>query len=283
MSSVTGDSAGVIETTAGRRVIFASSLGTVFEWYDFYIYGTLATFFGALFFSAGNETAALSSLATVRRGLLVRPFGALVFGRIGDLVGRKYTFLVTIVVMGARHRPGRHAADLCQTIGFAAPVILVLLRLLAGPRARRRVRRRRDLRRRACAPGQARAVHELDPDDRDARPSSSRWPSSYVARHACRPRPSTTGAGASRSSSRSSCSASPSTSGSSWRSRRCSQEMKAEGKTSKAPLTESFANWSNAKIVLLALFGATAGQGVVWYTGQFYALFFLTRHSRSTT
>ena len=98
MSSVTGDSAGVIETTAGRRVIFASSLGTVFEWYDFYLYATLAPFFAALFFPPGNATAALlASFVTYAAGFLVRPFGALVFGRIGDLVGRKYTFLITIV------------------------------------------------------------------------------------------------------------------------------------------------------------------------------------------
>src|SRR5471032_1372211 len=131
MSSVSGDS-GVIETTSGRRVIFASSLGTVFEWYDFYLYATLAPFFAALFFPKGNDTAALlSAFATYAAGFLVRPFGALVFGRIGDLVGRKYTFLVTIVVMGF----ATFAVGLLPTyasIGWASPVLLVSLRLLQG-------------------------------------------------------------------------------------------------------------------------------------------------------
>src|ERR1700682_2397483 len=115
-----------------KRVIFASSLGTVFEWYDFYLYATLAPFFAALFFPKGNDTAALvSAFATYAAGFLVRPFGALVFGRIGDLVGRKYTFLVTIVVMGF----STFAVGLLptfQSIGWAAPVLLVSLRLLQG-------------------------------------------------------------------------------------------------------------------------------------------------------
>src|SRR3954466_3309028 len=115
-----------------KRVIFASSLGTVFEWYDFYLYATLAPFFAALFFPKGNDTAALlSAFATYAAGFLVRPFGALVFGRIGDIVGRKYTFLVTITVMGA----STFAVGLLPTysaIGWTAPVLLVLLRLLQG-------------------------------------------------------------------------------------------------------------------------------------------------------
>ena len=115
-----------------RRVIFASSLGTVFEWYDFYLYATLAPFFAGLFFPPGNDTAALlSAFATYAAGFLVRPFGALVFGRIGDLVGRKYTFLVTIVVMGA----STFAVGLLPSyasIGFVAPLLLVSLRLLQG-------------------------------------------------------------------------------------------------------------------------------------------------------
>src|SRR6476661_3179859 len=114
------------------KVIFASSLGTVFEWYDFYLYATLAPFFAALFFPKGNDTAALlSAFATYAAGFLVRPFGALVFGRIGDLVGRKYTFLVTIIVMGA----STAAVGLLPTyasIGWGAPVLLVLLRLVQG-------------------------------------------------------------------------------------------------------------------------------------------------------
>src|SRR5438034_6960916 len=115
-----------------KKVIFASSLGTVFEWYDFYLYATLAPFFAALFFPSGNDTAALlSAFATYAAGFLVRPFGALVFGRIGDLVGRKYTFLVTIVVMGF----STFAVGLLPTfgsIGWGAPVLLVTLRLLQG-------------------------------------------------------------------------------------------------------------------------------------------------------
>src|SRR5512141_487354 len=110
-----------------KRVIFASSLGTVFEWYDFYLYATLAPFFAALFFPSGNETAALlSAFATYAAGFLIRPFGALVFGRIGDLVGRKYTFLVTILVMGA----STFAVGLLpsyESIGWAAPILMVSL------------------------------------------------------------------------------------------------------------------------------------------------------------
>ncbi|RFC51472.1 MAG: MFS family permease, partial [Verrucomicrobia bacterium] len=115
-----------------KLVVFASSLGTVFEWYDFYIYGTLAAFFGKLFFPPGNETAGfLSSLALFGVGFSVRPFGALVFGRIGDLIGRKYTFLVTIVVMGlATALVG--VLPTYASIGFWAPVILVVLRLAQG-------------------------------------------------------------------------------------------------------------------------------------------------------
>src|SRR5213594_2592842 len=112
-------------TSDERRVIFASSLGTVFEWYDFYLYATLAPFFAALFFPPGNDTAALlSAFATYAAGFLVRPFGALIFGRIGDLVGRKYTFLVTIVVMGmATVLVG--FLPTYASIGFAAPLVLV--------------------------------------------------------------------------------------------------------------------------------------------------------------
>src|SRR6187399_1402832 len=115
--------------TEERFVIFASSLGTVFEWYDFYLYATLAPFFAALFFPPGNETAALlSAFATYAAGFLVRPFGAIVFGRIGDLVGRKYTFLVTIVVMGTSTALVGLLPTFSQ-IGWTAPVLLVSLRL----------------------------------------------------------------------------------------------------------------------------------------------------------
>src|SRR5499426_4368590 len=119
-------------TSEERRVIFASSLGTVFEWYDFYLYAVLAPFFASLFFPAGNDTAALlSAFATYAAGFLVRPFGALLFGRIGDLVGRKYTFLITIVVMGG----STVAVGLLPSfasIGWTAPVLLVTLRLCQG-------------------------------------------------------------------------------------------------------------------------------------------------------
>src|SRR5881392_3016043 len=115
-----------------RNVVLASSLGTVFEWYDFYLYATLAPFFASLFFPKGNDTAALlSAFATYAAGFLVRPFGALVFGRIGDLVGRKYTFLITIIVMGA----ATISVGLLPTyssIGIAAPILLTALRLLQG-------------------------------------------------------------------------------------------------------------------------------------------------------
>ena len=258
-----------------RRVIFASSLGTVFEWYDFYLYATLAPFFAALFFPKGNDTAALlSAFATYAAGFLVRPFGALVFGRIGDLVGRKYTFLVTIAVMGA----STFAVGLLptyETIGVAAPIILVALRLLQG------------LALGGEYGGAATYVAEHAPAGRRG------YATSWIQTTA------TLGfflsllvIGITRASLDTSTF-------SSWGWRipfwcslvllgfsiyirvRLSESpvfvrMKAEGRGSKRPLTESFLRYPNNKLVLLALLGATAGQGVVWYTGQFYALFFLT-------
>ena len=159
----------LVSKSEERRVIFASSLGTVFEWYDFYLYATLAPFFAALFFPPGNDTAALlSAFATYAAGFLVRPFGAIVFGRIGDLVGRKYTFLITIMVMGA----STFAVGLLPTyasIGFMAPGAAGDAALAAGPGARRRVRRCRDLCRRACAEQRPRLCDQLDPDHGDAR------------------------------------------------------------------------------------------------------------------
>src|SRR5215468_7000573 len=133
MSTVAGTSARASGMTKEEKfVIFASSLGTIFEWYDFYLYAVLAPFFAALFFPAGNDTAALlSAFATYAAGFLVRPFGALIFGRIGDLVGRKYTFLVTIMVMGS----ATFLVGLLPTynsIGWLAPILLVTLRLLQG-------------------------------------------------------------------------------------------------------------------------------------------------------
>ena len=258
-----------------KRVIFASSLGTVFEWYDFYLYATLAPFFAALFFPKGNDTAALlSAFATYAAGFLVRPFGALVFGRIGDIVGRKYTFLITIVCMGA----ATFAVGLLPTyeaIGWVAPILLVTLRLVQG------------LALGGEYGGAATYVAEHAAEHRRGYDTS--WIQTtatlgfflaLIVILVCR-----TGMDAKDFASWG------------WRVpflvslillvfsvyiRLKLQEspvflkIKGEGKTSKAPLTESFANWENGKIVLLALLGATAGQGVVWYTGQFYALFFLT-------
>jgi MFS family permease len=259
-----------------RRVIFASSLGTVFEWYDFYLYATLAPFFAALFFPSGNDTAALlSAFATYAAGFLVRPFGALVFGRIGDLVGRKYTFLVTIVVMGF----STFAVGLLptfQTIGWGAPILLVSLRLLQG------------LALGGEYGGAATYVAEHAPQHQ--RGYDTAWIQttatlgfflSLAVIYMCR----FTGWIAPADFAqwgwripflvslillifsiyiRLKLNESP-----------VFQRMKAEGKGSKAPLRDSFLKYPNNKYVLLALLGATAGQGVVWYTGQFYALFFL--------
>ncbi len=258
-----------------KLVVFASSLGTVFEWYDFYIYGTLAAFFGKLFFPPGNETAGfLSSLALFGVGFSVRPFGALVFGRIGDRVGRKYTFLITIVVMGlATALVG--VLPTYASIGFWAPVILVVLRLAQG------------LALGGEYGGAATYVAEHAPPGK--RGLFTSWIQLtatigfflslaviYLTRHAMTAE--SFGAWGWRVPFlvsvlllavsiyiRLKLEESP-----------VFAEMKAQGKTSKAPLTESFARWGNAKLVLMALFGATAGQGVVWYTGQFYALYFLT-------
>jgi MFS family permease len=264
----------VVASPAERRVIIASSVGTVFEWYDFYLYAILAPFFAGLFFPPGNQTAALlGAFGAYAAGFLVRPFGALIFGRIGDLVGRKYTFLVTIVVMGLStvlvgFMPTYHS------IGFAAPVILVLLRLAQG------------LALGGEYGGAATYVAEHAPDERRG------YATSWIQTTA------TVGmlmalviVGITRASMNA-------TQFSSWGWRVAFwmsiplllisiyirlklqespifQKMKVQGKRSKKPLTESFLHYPNNKYVGLALFGATAGQGVVWYTGQFYALFFL--------
>jgi MFS family permease len=259
------------------KVIFASSLGTVFEWYDFYLYATLAPFFAALFFPKGNDTAALlSAFATYAAGFLVRPFGALVFGRLGDIVGRKYTFLVTILVMGF----STFAVGLLPTfatVGWLAPILLVSLRLLQG------------LALGGEYGGAATYVAE------HAQPGRRGYDTAWIQTTAtlgfflslavigvCRFGNVMTPADFAQWG---------------WRipflvslillifsvyirlklnESPIFQKMKAEGKGSKAPLTDSFLRYPNNKYVLLALLGATAGQGVVWYTGQFYALFFLT-------
>jgi len=261
--------------TEERRVIFASSLGTVFEWYDFYLYATLAPFFAALFFPPGNETAALlSAFATYAAGFLVRPFGALVFGRIGDLVGRKYTFLVTIVFMGgATFLVG--LLPTFQTIGWLAPILLVTLRLVQG------------LALGGEYGGAATYVAEHAPHERRG------YDTSWIQTTA------TLGfflalavIGVSRVYMDAKVFADWGWRIPFWLSlillafsvyirlklheSPIFQQMKAEGKGSKQPLTDSFLRYPNNKYVLLALIGATAGQGVVWYTGQFYALFFLT-------
>jgi MFS family permease len=262
-------------TSEEKFVIFASSLGTVFEWYDFYLYATLAPFFASLFFPPGNDTAALlSAFATYAAGFLVRPFGALLFGRIGDLVGRKYTFLVTILVMGS----STFLVGLLPTfsnIGWVAPFLLVTLRLLQG------------LALGGEYGGAATYVAE------HSRPYERGFSTSFIQTTAtlgfflalgiilvCR-----TTLDVKQFADwgwripflvsvvllvfsvyiRLKLNESP-----------IFQRMKEEGKGSKAPLTDSFLHYPNNKYVLLALLGATAGQGVVWYTGQFYALFFLT-------
>ena len=257
-----------------RKVIFASSLGTVFEWYDFYIYATLAPFFASVFFPPGNQTTALlNSFVTYAAGFLVRPFGALVFGRVGDLVGRKYTFLVTIVVMGMSTALVG-VLPTYSSIGMLAPILLVLLRLAQG------------LALGGEYGGAATYVAEFSPDNK--RGYNTSWIQTtatlgfflaLVVIGLCR------------------WGMDPADFGKwGWRipfllsivlliisvyirlrlqESPIFQKMKSLGKGSKAPLTESFGQWSNLKIVILALLGATAGQGVVWYTGQFYALFFL--------
>ncbi len=257
-----------------KRVIFASSLGTVFEWYDFYLYAVLAPFFAALFFPPGNQTAALlSAFAAYAAGFLVRPFGALLFGRIGDLVGRKYTFLVTIVFMGS----ATFLVGLLPTfasVGWLAPILMVTLRLVQG------------LALGGEYGGAATYVAEHAPNDRRGYDTS--WIQTtatlglflaLLVIYLCR---SNMDAKAFAEWG--------------WRvpfwvsiillifsiyirlklqESPIFQAMKAEGRGSKQPLTDSFMKYPNNKYVLLALLGATAGQGVVWYTGQFYALFFL--------
>ena len=261
-------------TSAEKKVIFASSLGTVFEWYDFYLYGSLAAIIGAQFFSMYDEsTRNIFALLAFAAGFLVRPFGALVFGRIGDLVGRKYTFLVTILIMGLSTfivalLPGS------ASIGILAPVILIGLRLLQG------------LALGGEYGGAATYVAEHAPAGR--RGFYTSWIQttatlglflSLIVILVTR-----TALGEAEFAAwgwripfgvsivllgisvwiRMQLSESP-----------AFQKMKEEGTHSKAPLTEAFGQWKNAKVALLALFGLVMGQGVVWYTGQFYALFFL--------
>jgi MFS family permease len=261
-------------TREEKKVIFASSLGTVFEWYDFYLYGSLAAFIGAAFFSEYPEaTRNIFALLAFAAGFLVRPFGALVFGRLGDLVGRKYTFLVTILIMGLSTflvglLPGS------ATIGIAAPIILIILRMLQG------------LALGGEYGGAATYVAEHAPDDRRGYYTSwiqttatlglflslivilviqtSMGPDTFKAWGWRIPFLLSCVLLAISVWIRLSLNESPTF-----------QRMKEEGKGSKAPLSEAFGQWKNARIALLALLGLTAGQAVVWYSGQFYALFFL--------
>ncbi|MDL2408990.1 MFS transporter [Rhizobium calliandrae] len=261
-------------TREEKKVIFASSLGTVFEWYDFYLYGSLAVFIGAAFFSDYPEaTRNIFALLAFAAGFLVRPFGALVFGRLGDLVGRKYTFLITITIMGLSTflvgvLPGS------ASWGIIAPVILIALRLLQG------------LALGGEYGGAATYVAEHAPNDRRGYYTS--WIQTtatlglFLSLIVILVVQNRLGKDAFADWGwripfivsfillgisvwiRLSLSESP-----------AFQRMKEEGKGSKAPLSEAFGQWKNAKIALLALLGLTAGQAVVWYAGQFYSLFFL--------
>ena len=265
-----------IMTSEEKKVIFASSLGTVFEWYDFYLYGSLAAVIAKQFFSGLDPSAAfIFALLAFAAGFLVRPFGALVFGRLGDMIGRKYTFLVTILIMGmSTFVVG--VLPSYSSIGVAAPVILITLRLLQG------------LALGGEYGGAATYVAEHSPHGH--RGAYTAWIQTTA----------TMGLFLSLLVILGTRSAMPEADFASWGWRipflvsiallavsvyiRLSmnespafQRMKSEGKISKAPLAESFGQWKNLKIVILALFGLTAGQAVVWYSGQFYVLFFMTQ------
>ncbi|MDB4942834.1 MAG: transporter [Labilithrix sp.] len=263
-----------VPVTDVRRVIIASSVGTLFEWYDFYLYGSLAAFFGGLFFPKGNETASfLASLATFGAGFAVRPFGAIVFGAIGDRLGRKYTFLVTIIIMGLSTAL-IGLLPTFETIGYAAPVILVTLRLAQG------------LALGGEYGGAATYVAEHSP------PGRRGYYTSFIQTTA------TIGFFLSLGVILAARLGFGDVTFKAWgwrvpfllsfillavsvyiRSKLHESpvfaKMKKQGSLSKSPLRDTFMNPVNLKYVLLALFGAAAGQGVVWYTGQFYALFFL--------
>ncbi len=259
-----------------KKVIFASSLGTVFEWYDFYLYGSLAAIIAKQFFSGLDEGSAfIFALLAFAAGFIVRPFGALVFGRLGDMIGRKYTFLVTILIMGLSTFIVGVLPNYAS-IGVAAPVILIVLRMLQG------------LALGGEYGGAATYVAEHAPHGK--RGAYTAWIQTTA----------TLGLFLSLMVILGTRTAIGEEAFADWGWRvpfivsilllgvsvyiRLSMnespaftKMKAEGKTSKAPLSESFGQWKNLKIVILALIGLTAGQAVVWYSGQFYALFFLTQ------
>jgi MFS family permease len=267
-------------TAEERKVILASSLGTIFEWYDFYLYGSLAVIIGAQFFSAFDvNTRSIFALLAFAAGFLVRPFGALFFGRLGDLIGRKHTFLITIVIMGV----STFLVGLLpsyEQIGWIAPVVLIILRMAQG------------LALGGEYGGAAVYVAEHAPNNR--RGFYTSWIQTtatlglllslmvilsirlYMGEEGFSKGTGFPIAG--------------------WRipflgsifllaisvwirlqmqESPAFQKMKEEGTRSKAPLSEAFGQWKNGKVVLIALFGLVVGQAVVWYTGQFYALFFL--------
>ena len=259
-----------------KKVIFASSLGTVFEWYDFYLYGSLAAIIAKQFFSGLDEGSAfIFALLAFAAGFIVRPFGALVFGRLGDMIGRKYTFLVTILIMGLSTFIVGVLPNYAS-IGVAAPVILIGLRMLQG------------LALGGEYGGAATYVAEHAPQGK--RGAYTAWIQTTATRGLFLSLIVILGTRTAIGEDafadwgwrvpfvvsilllgvsvyiRLSMNESP-----------AFAKMKAEGKTSKAPLSESFGQWKNLKIVILALIGLTAGQAVVWYSGQFYALFFLTQ------
>lgn len=276
MATVGGQFSQAPMTHEEKRVIFASSLGTVFEWYDFYLAGSLAIFISKSFFSGVNPTAAfIFTLLSFAAGFAVRPFGAIVFGRLGDMVGRKYTFLVTIVIMGLStflvgFLPGY------ASLGIASPVIFIAMRMLQG------------LALGGEYGGAATYVAEHAPAGR--RGFYTAWIQTTA----------TLGLFLSLLVILGVRTALGEDTFAAWGWRipfiasiillgvsvwirlqlhesPVFERIKAEGKTSKAPLTEAFGQWKNLKIVILALIGLTAGQAVVWYTGQFYTLFFLTQ------
>ena len=262
-------------TPEERKVIFASSLGTVFEWYDFYLYGSLAAIIAKQFFAGLEPTSAfIFALLAFAAGFIVRPFGALVFGRLGDMIGRKYTFLITIVIMGL----STFVVGVLPTyasIGVLAPIVLIVLRMLQG------------LALGGEYGGAATYVAEHAPNGK--RGAYTAWIQTTATLGLFLSLLVILGVRNLMSEEafndwgwrvpfivsiallvisvwiRLSMNESP-----------AFQKMKAEGRTSRAPLTESFGHWKNLKIVLIALFGLVAGQAVVWYTGQFYSLFFLT-------
>ncbi|RCS57592.1 MFS transporter [Parvibium lacunae] len=263
-------------TPEERKVVLASSLGTVFEWYDFYLFGVMAVIIGKQFFAPLDEaTRVIFTLLAFAAGFAVRPFGALVFGRLGDLVGRKYTFLVTILIMGA----STFVVGLLpnyNSIGIAAPIILISLRLLQG------------LALGGEYGGAATYVAEHAPHGK--RGAYTAWIQTTATVGLMLALLVILGTRTTLGEEkfadwgwripylvsifllgislwiRLQLNESP-----------AFKKMKDEGKHSKAPLTESFGQWKNLKVVILALIGLTAGQAVVWYTGQFYALFFLEK------